>query len=115
LYSQATNRVIFLDCEGTLFDINERFEYSDSLYGSGLLPSLQLLGKDERNTVVLITGRSREHLETWFGSLDGVALAAEYGFFIRWPGTDEWSSSRDFNNSWRSIVMSFVEQYAART
>lgn len=49
---------------------------------------LQHLASDEHNTVFVFSGRDRPVLDDWFGTESRVGLLAEYGYFVKYPGTD---------------------------
>ena len=85
-YRLAARRVLFLDYDGTLvpFASSPRLARPDP----ELLELLSRLGADERNDVVIVSGRARRDLEGWFGRLP-VALMAEHGVWLRPPG-GEW-------------------------
>ncbi|MHC1636364.1 MAG: trehalose-phosphatase [Candidatus Methanospirareceae archaeon] len=47
-----------------------------------LLKLLEMLAKEAKNEVVIVSGRDRGSLEGWFGSLD-IGLVAEHGVWIK--------------------------------
>ena len=51
-----------------------------------------------------MSGRSREALEQWIGSLP-IWLHAEHGFWSRPPGQAEWTPAADIHGSWREPVL----------
>jgi trehalose 6-phosphate synthase/phosphatase len=74
-----------------------------------------LLGQfaaDERNEIVIISGRPMEVLEGWFGALP-VNLVAEHGSFYKKKGED-WLQSIPVNASWKATVMQTMESFAER-
>jgi trehalose 6-phosphate synthase/phosphatase len=75
---------------------------------------LKRLGEDEANEVVIISGRSRQDLETWFGDLP-LALAAEHGALFRRRGGQHWHKTTTGNNAWQERVASILEDYSSRT
>lgn len=47
--------------------------------------------------------------DTWLGNLK-MALAAEYGFYYRYPDEDEWQTMvPEIDTSWRDIVRPILE------
>merc|ERR1719161_2036715 len=101
-------RVFLLDHEGTLAPDRRRLhrEYGapaeDQLHelqskGSPpdeeVLECLRTLCQDPRNTVVVLSGRSKQQLEGWFDGVPGLGLAAEHGFYYRVSqitGDEQW-------------------------
>ncbi len=53
--------------------------------GAKLLRLLEKLTKNLRTEVVLISGRDKDTLESWFGGLN-VGLVAEHGVWIKEKG-----------------------------
>ena len=109
-YLKSNDRLILLDYDGTLVSFSEKPEETkpdDELLG--LLKSLTL---DDKNKVVIISGRDKKFLEKWFGSLD-VHLAAEHGAWIK-RRKEDWETIRPLKNDWkeklRPIIESFVKQ-----
>ncbi|KAF0695884.1 Aste57867_13324 [Aphanomyces stellatus] len=49
-----------------------------------VLSSLEQLCRDQRNTVFVVSGCNCELLSDKFGSVPGLGLVAEHGYFIRW-------------------------------
>jgi len=78
-YTSACNRVIILDSNGTIIDLNERYRLQDTVAVQNMKVTLECLCRDERNTVVILTGRDRFNLEKHYGDIPGLSLAAEYG------------------------------------
>ena len=78
-------------------------------------PVLSLLGElasNAANHVVLISGRDRNTLETWFGRLS-VSLVAEHGVWIREQKKD-WRMTKPLSNDWKPQILPLLEMYADR-
>lgn len=99
-YSRSFRRLIVLDYGGTLVTVDNpecylkdsftrRFAKDDSSVHSRpnhhVTQTLRGLAKDPRNLVVVASGMKRETLESIFGDLREVSLAAEHGYLVRWP------------------------------
>ncbi|MBU2027104.1 MAG: hypothetical protein KJ814_05730 [Proteobacteria bacterium] len=65
-----------------------------------LLKILQALSLDERNRVVVISGRDRLSMEQWLGRLS-LYLVAEHGAWLREP-------SGDWRTCWRPLPRIFT-------
>jgi len=130
-YRNAKNRVLLFDNEGTLAsDTRNLFrEYgapkgdvSDlKSHGSApderVLECLRTLCQDQRNTVVILSGRDQNMLDQWFGSVPRLGLAAERGFYYRLPMTgNTWhcmQTNPDY--TWQSYAFEIMRQYVKRT
>ena len=64
-YHKAARRIIFLDYDGTLVPFSRYPE--TAVPSEQVLAQLKRLAADARNTVVIVSGRSREFLDKWFG------------------------------------------------
>ncbi|CAM9282773.1 unnamed protein product, partial [Chrysoparadoxa australica] len=139
-YRASSRRVIILDYGGTLADMVERFHIMDTssvtakiatpgtgeshpkLIGAGIL--LSELCSDSANSVFVISGRSRSEMESALGHVNGLGLAAEHGFYCRWPSSGpstepkEWEKMEidwEEHRVWRDLTLSLYEAYQYRT
>jgi len=110
-YAKAQKRVLFLDYDGTLkpFVNNPKKAKPDA----ELIEILSALCKDERNEVVVISGRDREALESWLGNLS-LHMIAEHGVWIKDKG-GEWSTIEELEKSWKEELRHILELYVDRT
>lgn len=109
-YCSARQRIIFLDYDGTLVgfrSLPEQATPDDDLYSL-----LNGLSSDPKNTVVIISGRDKDFLEKWFGSLN-VCLVAAHGLWLRRP-QQEWVMTVSLDNEWKSYVRKLLDLYADR-
>lgn len=110
-YAQSKKRIFFLDYDGTLVpyftDINQAIPDRE------LKRLLTSLARDERNRVVVISGRSHETLGKWLGDLP-IDLIAEHGVWRKDDGRD-WQKYTDLNTSWKSSILHILEMYMHRT
>ncbi len=109
-YAKAHRRIIFLDYDGTLVPFSRYPE--NAVPDDRLLEQLRRLAGDEKNTVVIVSGRRREFLNQWFGELP-VVLIAEHGAFVRRPGS-AWHSDVDGDTSWKQRVRPVLQRYEDR-
>lgn len=81
-YNDASARIILLDYDGTLvpFDLHPKLTRPST----NAKTILQKLSADNKNQVVLISGRDKENLEAYWGDLN-IVLVAEHGGFLRNP------------------------------
>ncbi|MFN8534026.1 MAG: bifunctional alpha,alpha-trehalose-phosphate synthase (UDP-forming)/trehalose-phosphatase [Dehalococcoidia bacterium] len=109
-YRAAKKRLLFLDYDGTLVPFADT---PGRAWPDGeLLRILANLAADQRNDVVIVSGRSRHDLEYWFGELD-LSLAAEHGLWIRERGRD-WRAMAPMADHWREIVRPVLTRYVER-
>jgi trehalose 6-phosphate synthase/phosphatase len=110
-YARAPGRCILLGYDGTLVQV------ADSPEGvppdEELLVLLEDLGSAEGNTVVIISGRSREMLDGWFGGLP-LGLVAEHGAWSRPPG-GEWQRLDAIGVEWKDDFLPILQLFADRT
>ncbi len=109
-YSSATRRLLFLDYDGTLVPFRRRPSLASPT--ANVFEVLSGLTADERNSIVLISGRDRSNLEQWFGHLP-IGIAAEHGYWLREAGSD-WQILKQCNADWKIHLMPIFQQYADR-
>ncbi|HEY4613042.1 MAG TPA: bifunctional alpha,alpha-trehalose-phosphate synthase (UDP-forming)/trehalose-phosphatase [Bacteroidota bacterium] len=109
-YRRAKHRLVFLDYDGTLTPI---VRHPDLAVPSP--PTIDLLKKlalDEKNTVVIISGRDRKTLGAWFNGIP-VGLVAEHGIWLKEKG-GAWESLGHGGSDWKTQLFPIIEQYADR-
>ncbi|MBL7931814.1 MAG: bifunctional alpha,alpha-trehalose-phosphate synthase (UDP-forming)/trehalose-phosphatase [Bacteroidia bacterium] len=109
-YLTSEKRLLLLDYDGTLAPFAKTPKQATPTQ-----KLRELLGKlcgDTQNAVVLVSGRKREDLEEWFGSLP-LGLVAEHGGYFKRPG-ESWKQSTSVILDWKDRVRSVFESYQAR-
>jgi trehalose 6-phosphate synthase/phosphatase len=106
----SSRRLFLLDYDGTLVPLARR--PADARPSPQVLQLLQGLAADQRNTVVLVSGRDRATLTHWFGHLP-VGLVAEHGVWIRVAG-GAWTSIKDLKSEWKAQILPILLSYADR-
>lgn len=104
-YARASKRLFLLDYDGTLTDIKPRPQ--DATPTPALIRILKQLSAAPENTVVIISGRSRYDLDTWFGTLD-LGLAAEHGAFTK-EAHGNWLSHANAATVWQHQVLPIMD------
>lgn len=79
-YQAAYHRLLMLDYDGTLVPFAE--QPRQALPTPELYELLAVLAADNKNKVVICSGRDRDTLEGWFGHLS-LEIAAEHGAFYK--------------------------------
>jgi trehalose 6-phosphate synthase/phosphatase len=79
-----------------------------------LIELLGELASRPRTEVHVVSGRARETLERWLGSLP-IALHAEHGFWSRRLGSSEWVATGEVGGTWREPALAILREVTART
>ena len=111
-YRHAKKRLIMLDYDGTLVGFQIRPEMAQP--DEQLRELLARLSKDSKNTVVLISGRAKGDLESWFGRTKRMHLVAAHGLWIRVAGQHGWTRTVPLDNAWKEPLRPIMELYADR-
>ncbi len=80
-YSRSRYRLIILDYDGTLVPYHGTTDLGEP--PPAVIVTLEMLIADPANVIYVISGRKREDLEKWLGSISGLGLMAEYGFWVK--------------------------------
>lgn len=110
-YRKAKKRILFLDYDGTLTGFQPVPEAA-----SPDAPLLDLLGKlcaDTQNRVVIISGRDRDTLQQWLGSLNA-ELIAEHGAWRR-MNRQEWERAPNLDADWKEEIRLLMQSFTNRT
>lgn len=106
----ADSRLLLLDYDGTLVPFSRRPQQARP--GQALLTLLSRLAADPKTTLVIISGRERATLESWFGALP-IGIVAEHGFWIREAG-QEWFQLQHRTSDWKAQLHPILQLYADR-
>ena len=111
-YHQASHRLLLIDYDGVL----RRFvkDPDTAKPTERVLNILQQLSHDPHNDVALVSGRSKQDLEAWFGHLP-LALAAEHGALFRRKGGKNWHRTSTASRAWKKDVASLFDYYTSIT
>jgi trehalose 6-phosphate synthase/phosphatase len=109
-FNQARNRLMLLDYDGTLTPLVDQPQMARP--SQELVEILTRFAQDSQNQVVIISGRDRETLDKWFGSL-GIGLIAEHGVWTKNGGAD-WAMVRSLMSDWKPQIRPLLELYADR-
>ena len=109
-FRQAKRRLFLLDYDGTLV------QFADSpllARPTGEIEKiLALISNDSKNEVVLVSGRDKSTLQSWFGSLN-IGLVAEHGIWIR-KRNEDWRMLKQLTNDWKPKILPILEMYSDR-
>jgi len=110
-FQESDKALLLLDYDGTLVPFSPK--PVEAMPGANLLRLLERLTKNPRNEVVLISGRDKNTLEGWFGSLN-VGLVAEHGVWIKEKGGG-WETIETLTSEWKEEVYPILESWVDRT
>ncbi|RYY35903.1 MAG: bifunctional alpha,alpha-trehalose-phosphate synthase (UDP-forming)/trehalose-phosphatase [Sphingobacteriaceae bacterium] len=110
IYNKTTNRIIFLDYDGTL--VGFKSDIYAATPDQDLYNLLEELSEDPANYIVLVSGRSHLNLEEWFGHTN-LNMIAEHGAWQKKDG--EWEAIPGLNDSWKQDIYPVLETYVDRT
>lgn len=111
-YSDSKRRLIFLDYDGTLVPFAARPQ--KAMPTDAVTKLLRALSESASNTVVLISGRDRKTLDSWFKSLR-IGFIAEHGAWIK-EHSDNWQVLEpSLSDVWKKDILPLLELYADRT
>jgi trehalose 6-phosphate synthase/phosphatase len=111
-YQQAKKRLLLLDYDGSLVPFSANYQAVKP--PKTLLKLLLDLANDTRNSVVLISGRSADELQEWFGQLP-INLVAEHGAAIRKANSQTWQTIEKVDTRWKQILEPALQKYADLT
>jgi len=113
-YLQARRRLLILDYDGTLVPFVKRPQLA--VPPPTVLELLKALASESGNCVALMSGRSAQNLERWFGNILQLYLVAEHGAELKTPSASTWESLRPQPPSdWKATVMPILEHFVDRT
>ncbi len=110
-YFSGKKRLILLDYDGTLVPFVPTPE--EAIPDDNLLNLLQLLSKQQRNEIVIISGHDKNTLQKWFGDLD-ISLVAEHGAWIR-TKKKSWHTIEPLNVEWKKDIRPIFKLFVDRT
>ena len=111
-YKKAENRLILLDYDGTLKNFVKSPDPKLARPTARVKNILKKLNKDDKNKVMIVSGRTKLTLELFFKDI-GLGLIAEHGGWIFEAG--DWVKSTVTSKKWKKQVMPVLQQYASRT
>ncbi|MRG96862.1 bifunctional alpha,alpha-trehalose-phosphate synthase (UDP-forming)/trehalose-phosphatase [Polyangium spumosum] len=108
----APSLTVLLDYDGTLVQFARSPE--DAAPDRELRNLLTALARRRDTQVFVVSGRTRDVLERWFGDLP-IGLAAEHGFWTRDVPGQEWRARKDIPSDWSAKFLPLLRQLVART
>lgn len=109
-FEKAESRLIILDYDGTLVPFAGHPRMAKP--SEELLKILKSLSENPKNEVVLMSGRDKDTLQSWFGMLN-IGLVAEHGVWIK-EKNEDWKMIKPLTNDWKPQILPILEMYADR-
>lgn len=109
-YQSSRSRLLFLDYDGTLTPLARYPAMAEP--DAEKLELLQALASEEKNCVVIVSGRDRQTLDEWFGQLP-VGLIAEHGAWFKFKALG-WQRAKPSSGAWKQQLLPILETYADR-
>ncbi len=109
---ETDSLLLLLDYDGTLAPYTPTPELARP--DGALLALLRALAARPDTELHVVSGRARETLEQWLGTLPAW-LHAEHGFWSRAPGSTQWTPAAEVGASWREPVLAILRDTTART
>jgi trehalose 6-phosphate synthase/phosphatase len=109
-YDKAEKRCILLDYDGTLAPLTKI--PSAAAPTDDVLDFLEQLCQDERNEVIIISGRDAKTLQQWLGHLP-INFIAEHGSTLRYKGGD-WELQSSVSSEWKDEIRPMLQSYVWR-
>jgi trehalose 6-phosphate synthase/phosphatase len=113
-YRHARRRLLIVDYDGTLVPFaNWPWQAAPP---SAVIDLLTVLAAEPENLLALLSGRSAQILERWFGEIPRLCLVAEHGAEIKTPSSSSWEALRpQASTDWKHTVMPILEHFVDRT
>lgn len=105
---RSKKRLLFFDYDGTLMPIVKL--PSLSAPNEDVIRTLSLLTSDNKNSVVIISGRDSATIGKWFGSLN-LIIVAEHGALVKYPG-EKWKALADEDIEWKKNIIPIMEIFS---
>ncbi|KAJ3275299.1 threalose-6-phosphate phosphatase [Borealophlyctis nickersoniae] len=112
-YKRAKKRIFMFDHDGTLTPIVKT--PNAAVPPPDMLKAMEILVKDPKNVVFVISGRDEACLDNWLGHIKGLGLSAEHGCFLKYPGGKWINLSEELDFSWKTEVKEIFNYYTERT
>ncbi len=107
-FRAARKKILFLDYDGTLVPFVG--DPQDAVPDDALLNVITALASKPRTDVIIISGRGKDILDTWFGPTPAV-LVAEHGVWIKYKGS-AWKVTVPLSNEWKGQALPLFALYA---
>ena len=113
-FENAKKKLVIFTVDGVLSSY--KVVPSTSVISSDIMESLSIFDEDPSTDVIIISGRKKDDLIRFFGKLKYTTLAAEHGFFVKYPEKEWQELTPDHGDGdWYSEILQVLEYYRDRT
>jgi trehalose 6-phosphate synthase/phosphatase len=109
-FVKAERRLLLLDYDGTLVPFAGLPQMAKP--NEELIEILKSFSDDQKTEVSLISGRDKDTLQNWFGTID-LKLIAEHGAWLK-EKKEDWKMIKPLTNDWKPQILPILEMYADR-
>jgi trehalose 6-phosphate synthase/phosphatase len=111
-YAAAAQRLLILDYDGTLVPFAD--SPSTASPDPQLIRLLEQLATSPKNRIVILSGRDRHSLESWFSRLP-LTLVSEHGGWVRSADSGEWTPTiAPSESEWKKDIRPKMEPFVDR-
>lgn len=110
-FKNSKRRLFLLDYDGTLATFKDNPK--DASPDEQLYELLDKLQSNNKNDVVIISGRDRETFTKWFGH-KAYKLITDHGVWLKVPN-QEWEALERLKNDWMDNIKPILETFVDRT
>jgi trehalose 6-phosphate synthase/phosphatase len=111
-YKNSEKRLFLLDYDGTLRDFVDSSNPAKAIPPKKLINILKKLSSDPKNSVCIVSGRSKEALDSWFKDIP-ITLVAEHGAWTKI--NKNWIEQPSSFESHRTDLLQILKKYSKRT
>ncbi|GMH09204.1 hypothetical protein Nepgr_011044 [Nepenthes gracilis] len=111
-YKRTKNRAVLLDFDGAMTMQSTVCTNPNA----EAVRVLNILCRDTKNVVFIVSGKDRKKLTEWFSSCENLGIAAEHGYFVRENNDAEWETCKPLSNfDWKHIAEPVMKLYRETT
>ncbi|MBN2181811.1 MAG: bifunctional alpha,alpha-trehalose-phosphate synthase (UDP-forming)/trehalose-phosphatase [Sedimentisphaerales bacterium] len=110
-YGKSEKRLLLLDYDGTL--VGFKGKPAQAGPDDEIINLLESLSSNDKNCIVIISGRDKKTLDEWLGNLK-VSLVAEHGAWIK-QINKQWQCTQPHPTRWKDNIRPILELYSDRT
>lgn len=110
-YKRSIQRLFLIDYDGTL--VPEHFRFKQNHSYSDVVNTITLLNQDNKNKIVIVSGREKYFLEKVFKNMK-IDFIAEHGAWLK-KDSGEWKTIEPLRKEWKNQIKPILELYTNRT
>jgi len=110
-YKKSKNRLLLFDYDGTLISFSKKPENSKP--DKELKRLLISLSNQQKNKLVIISGREKKIMDQWLGDIQ-CGLVAEHGSWIKTSPDSQWEKQGRLPFQWKNRIKPILKNYESR-